>query len=73
MKLIPLVFILTRSAYAGQQRPARPLPGMLKNRTFHIVFVTPNHGTGIPQTDKPDATVTYTGASLTIHAVRHGA
>ena len=41
-------------------------PGMLKERTFKVVFVTSGHGVGIPQTDKPDNIVHYTGAAISV-------
>ncbi len=34
---------------------AGEFPGMLKERTFNVVFVSPNHGAGIPVTETPDA------------------
>jgi alpha-D-xyloside xylohydrolase len=43
-------------------------PGMLKERTFNIVWVSENHGAGIPVTEKPDAVVHYTGKAVTISA-----
>jgi len=43
-------------------------PGMLKQRTFHVVWVSPGHGTGIPSTELPDAVVPYTGKAVTISA-----
>ncbi|MEJ5258851.1 MAG: TIM-barrel domain-containing protein [Anaerohalosphaeraceae bacterium] len=36
--------------------------GMLANRTFQIVFVRENHGTGIEITTQPDAFLYYSGA-----------
>ena len=36
-------------------------PGVLKERTFNVVWVSENHGAGVPVTDKPDAVVHYTG------------
>jgi alpha-D-xyloside xylohydrolase len=36
-------------------------PGMLKDRTFNIVFVSPGHGAGIAAEEKADAVVRYTG------------
>jgi alpha-D-xyloside xylohydrolase len=42
-------------------------PGMLENRTFKIVWVTPNHGTGVPNESTPDKTITYDGAAIKIH------
>ncbi|HAO78759.1 MAG TPA: alpha-glucosidase [Verrucomicrobia subdivision 3 bacterium] len=35
--------------------------GMLKDRTFNVVFVSPNHGAGIPTTEKWDVVVHYNG------------
>ena len=35
-------------------------PGMLKDRTFHIVFVGAGHGVGIDAEAKPDRVVRYT-------------
>jgi alpha-D-xyloside xylohydrolase len=43
-------------------------PGMLAQRTFHIVWVKPGHGAGLASTEKPDATVAYSGAPVTVHA-----
>jgi alpha-D-xyloside xylohydrolase len=40
--------------------------GMLKEHTFNVVFVSSNHGAGIPVTDKPDAVVHYTGKTVTV-------
>ena len=36
-------------------------PGMLKERTFNIVLVGKDHGTGVEITDNPDKTVRYQG------------
>jgi alpha-D-xyloside xylohydrolase len=36
-------------------------PGMLKERTFRVVFVSSNHGAGIAAEEKADAVVHYTG------------
>ena len=41
-------------------------PNMLKERTFHVVFVSSNHGAGMAAETKPDAVVHYTGKVLTI-------
>ena len=41
-------------------------PGMLKERTFNIVWVSENHGAGIPVTEKPDAVVHYTGKAVKV-------
>jgi alpha-D-xyloside xylohydrolase len=41
-------------------------PGMLRARTFRIVFVGENHGNGIEPTAQSDKTVDYSGKSVTI-------
>ncbi len=41
-------------------------PGMLERRTFRIVFVGRDHGTGIGPSARPDRIVEYTGAPLEI-------
>ncbi len=41
-------------------------PGMLKQRTIHIVLVDKNHGTGIEPELKPDKTVVYSGKELAV-------
>jgi len=41
-------------------------PGMLQNRTFQVVFVGENHGVGVEATDRPDKTVQYSGAAITV-------
>jgi alpha-D-xyloside xylohydrolase len=41
-------------------------PGMLESRTFHVVFVGENHGTGSALTQAPDKTVHYAGKELTV-------
>ena len=45
-------------------------PGMLKQRTFRIVFVSPGHGVGGSVTEKADIEVIYTGRALKISAPR---
>ncbi|HXY49661.1 MAG TPA: glycoside hydrolase family 31 protein [Terriglobales bacterium] len=47
-------------------------PGMLKNRTFRVVVVRENHGTGILPEDKPDRVVEYSGKKLSITPVSLG-
>ncbi len=41
-------------------------PGMLVNRSFHVILVTKNHGTGIETTPVPDRIVHYRGQRQTI-------
>jgi len=41
-------------------------PGMLKQRTFRVVFVHKDHGTGVGATDEADKVVTYAGTKLNV-------
>jgi alpha-D-xyloside xylohydrolase len=41
-------------------------PGMLQTRSFQIVLVGKNHGTGVEVTSNPNKVVLYTGKRLTI-------
>jgi len=41
-------------------------PGMLKKRTFQVVIVSLNHGTGVDATDRIDKVVKYDGAEKKI-------
>ena len=43
-------------------------PGMLKERTFHVVFVSPGHGTGMAAESHADAVIRYTGKAATVRA-----
>ncbi|HTR43635.1 MAG TPA: glycoside hydrolase family 31 protein [Pseudomonadales bacterium] len=43
-------------------------PTMIKDRTFHIVWVSPKHGAGISNEEKPDIIVRYTGSAVTVSA-----
>jgi alpha-D-xyloside xylohydrolase len=45
---------------------AGEFPGILKERTFNIVWVSENHGAGIPSTEKPDEVVHYSGKSVVV-------
>jgi len=40
-------------------------PGMLESRSFHVVFVGPNHGVGVNPSDEIDKTVQYSGKQIT--------
>jgi len=42
--------------------------GMLKQRTFRIVWVAPGHGVGVASTDTPDSIVSYNGSVLRLSA-----
>jgi alpha-D-xyloside xylohydrolase len=41
-------------------------PGMLKERTFRVVFILPNHGVGMGTEAKADSVVHYTGAAVVV-------
>jgi alpha-D-xyloside xylohydrolase len=41
--------------------------GMLKERTFRIVFVSPAHGVGAAPTEKPDAVIHYAGKAIAVN------
>jgi alpha-D-xyloside xylohydrolase len=41
-------------------------PGMLASRTFRVVFVDKNHGTGAETTATADQTVSYSGHAITV-------
>ena len=41
-------------------------PGMLKSRTFEVVLVNENKGTGVEETGKPDKIVRYDGRALKV-------
>jgi alpha-D-xyloside xylohydrolase len=45
-------------------------PGMLQERTFHIVFVSPGHGVGVGTEASPDAVVHYTGKAVKISGAK---
>ena len=45
-------------------------PGMLRNRTFRIVWVKPGHGASLNSAEKADAEVKYQGKAVTVPASR---
>jgi alpha-D-xyloside xylohydrolase len=51
---------LTIGARNGQ------FPGMLKERTFRVVFVDENHGVGGDETERADAIVKYAGETVAV-------
>ena len=48
----------------GEQKGS--FPGMLKSRTFQVVFVSENHGVGIDDTEGAAKTVRYAGQSVSV-------
>jgi alpha-D-xyloside xylohydrolase len=49
----------------GERKGA--FPGMLKDRTFRIVFVRDNHGTGGAVTETADKNVPYSGKAISVN------
>ncbi len=45
-------------------------PGMLKTRSFQIVLVGKNHGTGVEVTEHPDKVVSYNGEAQTVQLAK---
>ncbi len=43
-------------------------PGLLKQRTFNIIWVSKDHGAGVAIAGKPDAVVNYDGKPVTVRA-----
>jgi alpha-D-xyloside xylohydrolase len=43
-------------------------PGMLERRSFHVVFVGKDHGTGVEPSPHADETISYAGQSVTVSA-----
>ena len=41
-------------------------PGMKKERTFNVVWISENHGAGNSSTEKPDAVVHYSGKAVKV-------
>jgi len=41
-------------------------PGMLKQRTFRVIFVHQDHGVGVGASDEPDKIVQYSGTKLEV-------
>ena len=56
----------TRTLQIGKRRGN--FHGMLKTRTFRVVWVSPDHGTGIPATGEADVIVHYTGQAVNVSA-----
>jgi alpha-D-xyloside xylohydrolase len=44
----------------------RGFPGILKNRSFQVVVVRENNGTGVEATTHPDKLVQYSGEQITV-------
>jgi alpha-D-xyloside xylohydrolase len=64
---IPITWDDTNQTLTIGKRKGR-FPGMLKQRTFRIVWVSPGHGVGVPNEEKADKIIHYTGAAVTVKA-----
>ncbi len=62
---IPLHWDEAKQALTVGDRKGQ-FPGMLKNRTFRVVFVGENHGAGIGPEERPDKTVEYAGKQTVV-------
>lgn len=62
---IPISWNETQGRLTIGQRDGK-FPGMRKERTFHIVWVRPGRGTGIPSSIEADARVQYRGSAITL-------
>jgi alpha-D-xyloside xylohydrolase len=62
---IPFVWNEAKETLTIGKRVGR-FPGMLKERTFRVVFVSPGHGAGMAAEEKADAVVHYTGKAVTV-------
>ena len=45
---------------------AGEFPGMMRERTFNVVWVSEGRGAGVSSAEKPDAVVHYNGAAVTV-------
>jgi alpha-D-xyloside xylohydrolase len=62
---------LTWNEAAGELTIGRrqgKFPGMTREKTFHVVFVTEGHGVGVGETDHVDANMKYTGSPIVVKA-----
>jgi hypothetical protein len=41
---------------------------MLKQRTFHVVFISEGHGAGVAPTEAADQVIAYTGEAVTVRS-----
>jgi alpha-D-xyloside xylohydrolase len=58
----------TQTLRIGERKGA--FPGMQKERTFNIVIVSANHGSGVGETTNPDRIVKYSGRSVSVRLAR---
>jgi alpha-D-xyloside xylohydrolase len=64
---IPLIWNEAKQTLTIGARKGK-FPGMLKERTFRVVFVDENHGIGGGETENADAIVKYAGKTMTVRA-----
>jgi len=66
---IPLIWNDSKQTLTIGKRSGT-FPGMLTERTFRVVFVSPHHGAGAESEAQADQTVTYTGKAVMVKASR---
>ena len=54
----------SKTLFIGKRKGS--FPGMLKKRTFHIIWVKKDHGVGLDVTRDADQTVSYSGKTIKI-------
>jgi len=64
---IPITWIESKQTLTLGKRAGK-FPGMLKERTFRIVWVKAGHGAGVATTEAADAIVRYTGKAVKVRA-----
>lgn len=62
---IPINWNETKQTLTIGKRQGK-FPGMMRERTFRIVFVSKDHGAGVANTAKPDQQVVYRGSKITV-------
>jgi hypothetical protein len=61
------MFLSGAGTVNGSRAPCGPgFPGLLKQRSFHIVVVGEGRGTGMALTQKPDQVVSYDGSQKVV-------
>lgn len=56
----------TRTLTIGERKGS--FPGMLENRTFDVILVNENHGSGVGPSGTPDQVVKYSGKEVSVTA-----
>lgn len=62
---IPIEWDETKQSLTLAKRAGK-FPGMIKERTFRIIFCSPRHGVGMATEEKADTVIHYTGELITV-------